>query len=70
MSKLKTTYQESGGHTTNNTPPGTENETQHPKHSGTSGTNHDADTTGESINQGHGHPRNEHNQRGGDGQDG
>jgi hypothetical protein len=31
---------------------------------GTAGTNRDADETGESRNQGHGHPREERNRRG------
>lgn len=31
---------------------------------GTAGTNRDADETGRSMNQGHGHPREERNRRG------
>ena len=31
---------------------------------GTAGTNRDADESGESMNQGHGHPREERNRRG------
>ncbi len=72
MSKLKTTHQEPDGRTTGNTPPGTEGENNHgaefgAKRPATSGTDHDADPSGTSINQGHGHPRGE---RGSDGQDG
>ncbi|MBB4638818.1 hypothetical protein [Longimicrobium terrae] len=69
MTKLKTTYQEPGGRTTGNTPAGTEPDSHH-AHPATSGTDHDTDSTGVSMNQGHGHPRDEHSKRGSDGQDG
>lgn len=64
MSDLKTTRQMPGGVPTGRTPPGEEGEensgadfgTRRP---GTAGTNRDADPSGESKNQKHGHPREE-----------
>lgn len=63
MSDLKTTHQ-SGGGQTGMTPPGTQGEDNEGADFGTSeratrGTNRDADRSGESKNQGHGHPREE-----------
>ncbi len=62
MSKLKTTYQGPGNITTGDTPQGThgENEGGQQGRAGTAGTDRDTDTTGESKNQGHGHPRDQH----------
>ena len=64
MSDLKTTHQRPGGVTTGNTPEGTQGENNEgaefgASERGTRGTNGDADATGESKNQGHGHPREE-----------
>lgn len=61
MSKLKTTYQGPGNITTGDTPPGTHGEQDgHEKADARAGTGRDTDTTGESKNQGHRHPRNQH----------
>jgi hypothetical protein len=65
MSKLKTTYQGPGNITAGDTPPGTHGENEGGQQAGarrpgTAGTDRDTDTTGESKNQGHGHPRNQH----------
>jgi hypothetical protein len=67
MSNLKTGYQGPGNVTTGNTPEGVQGEHNKGDEFGarrpaTSGTNHDADTSGESMNQGHGHPRDQHSQ--------
>ena len=64
MSDLKTTHQGPGNVTSGDTPRGTEGENNHgeefgARRPGTAGTDRDADTTGESKNQGHGHPREE-----------
>ena len=65
MSDLKTGYQGPGNTTTGNTPEGVQGENNKGDEFGarrpaTSGTNHDADATGESKNQGHSHPRDQH----------
>jgi hypothetical protein len=64
MSDLKTSHQGPGNVTTGNTPPGTEGENNQGAEFGASdrstrGTDRDLDTSGESKNQGHGHPREE-----------
>lgn len=64
MSNLKTSHQGPGNVTTGNTPRGTEGENNHGEEFGASeratrGTDRDLDTSGESKNQGHGHPREE-----------
>lgn len=64
MSDLKTTYQHPGGVTSGNTPEGTQGENNQGAEFGASdratrGTDRDLDTSGESRNQGHGHPREE-----------
>jgi hypothetical protein len=55
MSGLKEGHQGSGGVTTGNTPKGTQDDK--PNTPSTAGTNRDADSSGESKNQGHSHPR-------------
>ena len=65
MSDLKTGYQGPGNATTGNTPEGVQGEDNKGDEFGarrpaTSGTNRDADATGESKNQGHSHPRDQH----------
>lgn len=62
MSKLKTTHQGPGNVTTGDTPEGTQGENNQgdefgAKRPATSGTDRDLDRSGESKNQGHGHPR-------------
>lgn len=62
MSDLKTTHQHPGGVTSGDTPKGTQGENNSGAESGarepgTAGTDRDADASGESKNQGHGHPR-------------
>lgn len=64
MSDLKTTRQGPGNVTTGDTPGGTQGERNRGDELGarrpaTSGTDRDLDRTGESRNQGHGHPREE-----------
>ena len=64
MSDLKTTHQHPGGVTSGDTPKGTEGEDNQGAEFGardaaTRGTDRDLDTSGESRNQGHGHPREE-----------
>lgn len=64
MSDLKTTYQGPGNVTTGDTPEGVQGEDNKgskfgAREPGTAGTNRDADRSGESKNQGHGHPREE-----------
>ena len=64
MSDLKTTHQHPGGVTSGDTPPGREGEDNQGAEFGTRdaatrGTDRDADPSGQSINQGHGHPREE-----------
>lgn len=64
MSDLKTTHQGPGNVSTGNTPPGTQGENNQGEEFGASeratrGTDRDLDRTGESKNQGHGHPREE-----------
>ena len=64
MSNLKTGHQGPGNVTTGNTPPGTEGENNQGAEFGASeratrGTDRDLDRSGESKNQGHGHPREE-----------
>lgn len=65
MSDLKTTHQGLGNVTSGDTPKGTQGENNSgdefgARRPGTAGTDRDADTTGESKNQGHGHPRDQH----------
>jgi len=55
MSGLKEGHQQSGGVDTGMTAKGTHDDKARTPN--TSGTNRDADTTGESKNQGHSHPR-------------
>ena len=55
MSGLKEGHQQGGGVTTGNTPKGTHDDKPHTP--STSGTDRDADSSGESKNQGHSHPR-------------
>ncbi|MBD0319182.1 MAG: hypothetical protein ICV87_02545 [Gemmatimonadetes bacterium] len=52
---LKEGHQKAGGIDTGMTPKGTHDDKPHTPN--TAGTNHDADTSGESKNQGHSHPR-------------
>jgi hypothetical protein len=64
MSNLKTTHQGPGNVSTGDTPPGTQGENNRGEEFGASepatrGTDRDLDTSGESRNQGHGHPREE-----------
>jgi hypothetical protein len=64
MSDLKATHQGPGNVTTGNTPRGTDGENNPGTEFGASdratrGTDRDLDTSGESRNQGHGHPREE-----------
>jgi hypothetical protein len=64
MSDLKTTHQGPGNVTSGNTPKGTQGENNSgdefgARRPGTAGTDRDLDTSGESKNQGHGHPREE-----------
>lgn len=64
MGELKTTTQKPGGATTGMTPAGDPGEHNSGAEFGASepatrGTNRDADASGTSINQGHGHPRGE-----------
>jgi hypothetical protein len=64
VSDLKTTYQGPGNVTTGNTPEGTQGENNKgdefgAKRPATAGTDRDLDRSGESQNQGHGHPREE-----------
>ena len=64
MGDLKTTTQKPGGATTGMTPQGDEGEHNHGTEFGASdaatrGTDRDLDRSGTSINQGHGHPREE-----------
>ena len=64
MSDLKTTHQHPGGVTSGDTPKGTQGENNAgaefgAREPGTAGTDRDADASGESKNQGHGHPREE-----------
>jgi hypothetical protein len=64
MSDLKTTHQHPGGVTSGDTPKGTQGENNEGAEFGASeratrGTDRDLDTSGESRNQGHGHPREE-----------
>lgn len=64
MSDLKTTHQGPGNVTSGDTPKGTHGEDEGGQQAGgrrpgTAGTDRDLDTTGESKNQGHGHPREE-----------
>jgi hypothetical protein len=66
MSDLKTTRQGPGNTTSGDTPPGTEGENNRgdqfgAREPGTAGTDRDLDRSGESKNQGHGHPREERN---------
>ena len=66
MSDLKTTHQKPGGITSGDTPRGTEGEENQGAEFGTRdaatrGTDRDLDRSGESKNQGHGHPREERN---------
>jgi hypothetical protein len=60
MSDLKTTYQGHGNVTHNDAPKGETDEKNSARVPNTAGTDHDTDKTGNSINQGHGHPRDEH----------
>lgn len=67
MSDLKRTTQGSSGFQSGMTPPGQEGENNQGAEFGTAelatrGTDRDADRTGESKNQGHGHPREEREQ--------
>ncbi len=67
MTDLKRTTQGSQGFQSGRTPPGEEGENNQGAEFGTAeratrGTNRDADPTGESKNQGHGHPREERGQ--------
>ncbi|HEX6910582.1 MAG TPA: hypothetical protein VF142_09305 [Longimicrobium sp.] len=62
MSDLKTTRQGPGNTTSGDTPPGTHGEKNQgqefgARRPGTAGTDRDLDRSGESKNQGHGHPR-------------
>ena len=64
MGDLKTTTQKPGGATTGLTPQGHEGEHNRgdelgAREPGTAGTDRDLDRSGTSINQGHGHPREE-----------
>jgi hypothetical protein len=64
MADLKTTQQGTGGFKTDRTPAGDPGEQNEGAEFGTSdaatrGTDRDADRSGTSINQGHGHPREE-----------
>lgn len=64
MSNLKTTHQGPGNVTSGDTPEGTQGENNRGEEFGakrpaTSGTDRDLDRSGESKNQGHGHPREE-----------
>ncbi len=64
MGELKTTHQGPGKVTTGNTPqcdPGDDNQGAEfgTRDRATRGTNRDADESGQSRNQGHGHPREE-----------
>ena len=64
MSNSKRTHQHRGGATSGSTPPGTQGEENRgaefgTREQGTRGTDRDLDRTGESKNQGHGHPREE-----------
>lgn len=64
MGDLKTTTQKPGGATTGMTPRGDEGEPDRrdefgAREPGTAGTDRDLDRSGASINQGHGHPREE-----------
>lgn len=66
MSDLKTTRQQPDGTPTGRTPPGEQGENNRgeefgAKRPGTAGTDRDAAPSGESMNQGHGHPREERN---------
>jgi hypothetical protein len=61
MPDLKTTHQGPGNTTSADTPPGTRGENDRgdelsAREPGTAGTDHDLDRSGESRNQGHGHP--------------
>jgi hypothetical protein len=71
MTKLRKGEQRGAGSSTGVTHPsgGEEGEENHgagfgTHEPGTAGTNRDADETGESMNQGHGHPREERSRRG------
>jgi hypothetical protein len=64
MSDLKTTHQGPGNVTRGDTPRGTQGENDsggelRAREPGTAGTDRDLDRSGESKNQGHGHPREE-----------
>ena len=64
MSNLRTTHQGAGNLTTGDTPRGAQGEENRgdafgAKRPSTAGTDRDADRSGESKNQGHGHPREE-----------
>jgi hypothetical protein len=64
MGDLKTTTQKPGGATTGMTPQGDQGEHNRgdefgAREPGTAGTDRDLDRSGTSINQGHGHPREE-----------
>lgn len=69
MADLKKAVQDSSGGQTGRTPAGTQGEHNQGAEFGTEeratrGTNRDADPSGESKNQGHGHPREERGQNG------
>jgi hypothetical protein len=68
MGDLKTTQQGTGGYKTDSTPPGTQGENNEGASFGTrepaTRGGDDADTSGTSRNQGHGHPREERGARG------
>ena len=71
MADLKTTQQGTGGYKTDRTPQGDPGEHNAgaefgTKDASTGGTNRDADASGTSINQGHGHPREERGSARGD----
>lgn len=64
MSDLKTTHQGPGNVTSGDTPPDAQGERSRgeelgARQPGTAGTDRDLDRSGESRNQGHGHPREE-----------
>ena len=64
MPDLRTTHQGPGNTSSGDTPPGTRGESDRgeelgAKRPGTAGTDRDLDRSGESKNQGHGHPREE-----------
>lgn len=64
MSDLKTTHQHPGNVSSGDTPAGSQGEDEAgrefgAREPGTAGTDRDLDRSGESRNQGHGHPREE-----------